>query len=142
MLHFCLVACTLLAVYVLRRKTHRRIVSWLAWLALAFIVMVPFVSRVMPVHAAMQGMAGMTGSDYPHAMAGNDHPATPDHPADPTDRCSYCVPLDHQSLLTAHVILHLLPAPPCTFMPVALHEAKVRKTPNQDSRPRGPPYLS
>lgn len=90
----------------------------------------------------MQGMVGMMGSGYPHAMAGHDHPAMPDHPADPTDRCSYCVLLDHQSLLAAHVILHLLPAPPRTFMPVALHEPDVRKTPNQDARPRGPPCLS
>lgn len=120
-------------------------VSWLAWLAMAFIVVVPLVSRVMAMHAAMQdmqGMASMMGSDCPHAMANNDHPATPDHPADPTDRCCYCVLLDHQSLIAAHVILHLLPAPPRSFTAVALHEAELRSTPNQDARPRGPPNLS
>lgn len=120
-------------------------VSWLAWLAMAFIVVAPLVSRVMPAHDAvrdMAGMIGMMGSDCPHAMAGSDHPAIPNHPADATDRCSYCVLLDHQSLLAAQAILHLLPVPPREFTLVTLHGADVQTTPGQDSRPRGPPRLS
>ncbi|AIF45956.1 DUF2946 domain-containing protein [Dyella japonica] len=120
-------------------------VSWLAWLAMAFVVVAPLVSRVMPVHAAMQDMAGMmsmVAGDCPHVMAGTDHPADPSRPADTTDRCGYCVLLDHQSLVAAHTILHLLPAPPRAYLPVPLHEADTRQTPRQDARPRGPPSLA
>lgn len=120
-------------------------ISWLAWLAMAFVVVAPLVSRVMPMHSAMQDMAGMVsmmGNDCPHATTGTDHPATPDHSADATDRCGYCVLLDHQSLLATHAILHLPPAPPRAFMQVSLHEADVQKTPLQDARPRGPPYIA
>ncbi|WP_428993982.1 DUF2946 domain-containing protein [Dyella terrae] len=127
------------AIYVLRRKAHRQIVTWLAWLAIALVVVAPLVSRVMPAHGSMPGMAGMAGmmgSDCPHVVVGGDHP---DRPADATDRCGYCVLLDHQSPLAAHVILHLLPALPRAFMSVALHEADVRKTAYEDARPRGPP---
>lgn len=128
--------------HVSRRKTHRQIVSWLAWLAMTFIVVAPFVSRVRPLHADMPRMVGMVGGDCPHATADSHHPATPHRPADATDRCSYCVLLDHQSLLAAHVILHLLPTQPRTLRFVALHEPEVQKSLRQDARPRGPPYLS
>ncbi len=112
---------------------------------MAFIVVAPLVSRVMPAHTAMHGMAGMmsmVSGDCPHALAGTDHPSTPDHPADATDRCGYCVLLDHQSLVAAHAILHHDPAPPRAFVSAALHEAEVQKTPREDARPRGPPYVS
>ena len=127
---------------VLRRKAHRQLVTWLAWLAMAFIVVAPLVSRVLPAPAAMQGMMAMLGGDCPHVMADVGHPATPDGAPDSTDRCGYCVLLDHQSLLAAHVILHLLPAPPRAFASTALHDADVRTTPRLSARPRGPPHLA
>jgi hypothetical protein len=105
---------------------------------MAFVVVAPMVSRVMPAHESMPGMAGMMGSDCSHAVAGLDHSGSP---PDATDRCGYCVLLDHQSLLAAHVILHFLPAPPRAFVSVALHEAGVQKTQHEDARPRGPPRL-
>lgn len=106
---------------------------------MAFIVVAPLVSRVMPAHAAMQGMAGMMGSDCPHVAASSDHA---ENPAKAADRCGYCVLLDHQSLLAAHVILHLLPAPPRTLTAAALRETDIREAPREDARPRGPPRLS
>jgi len=109
---------------------------------MAFIVAAPLVSRIMPSHTAMPGMAGMIGSDCPHAIAGNDHPAAPGNPADATDRCGYCVLLDHQSLLATHAILHLLPVPPPALVSVAPRIVAIQQRPRQDARPRGPPLIA
>ncbi|WP_430390662.1 DUF2946 domain-containing protein [Dyella sp. 20L07] len=126
----------------LRRKANRQLITWLAWLAMAFIVVVPLVSRVLPPPAAMQDMVGMMGGDCPHTMASVNHSAIPDHSPDSTDRCGYCVLLDHQSLLAAHIILHLLPAAPRVIALAIFDDADVPTTHHLNARPRGPPRLA
>jgi len=106
---------------------------------MAFIVVAPLVSRVLPAQMSMQDMMG---SDCPHALADMGHPATPDGAPNATDHCGYCVLLDHQSLLAGKVVLYLLPAPPPFFVSVALPQTDIPATPRPDARPRAPPYYA
>lgn len=130
---------------VLRRSARRPLVTWLAWLAMAFIVVAPMVSRVLPASAPMHGMASMhhmMGSDCSHAMAGAGHSAMPCEPSDTTDRCGYCVLLDQQSLLGTYSVLYLLAAPPRILALTAFRTPEARTAPRLSARPRGPPALA
>jgi hypothetical protein len=121
---------------VFRRKASRQVVSWLALLAMALIVMMPVISRVMPMTGSMQGMGGAC----PHRMGGKKHPA-PNHLADPTDRCGYCVLLDHQSILAASHVSYLLPAAPIVAESTPIRVRRMDATPRLSADPRGPPRI-
>ena len=121
-----------------RRKASRQVVSWLALLAMALIVVMPVISRVMPMPmtGSMQGM----GDACPQRMAGEKHPAPAD-PADSTDRCGYCVLLGHQSILASSQVLHLLPAAPGVAESTSLRVRRMDATPRLSADPRGPPRI-
>lgn len=102
---------------------------------MAFIVVAPSVSRVLPAAASMHGMMGDRCS---HAVT----PSAPDVPPPAIDRCGYCVLLNHQSLLAAHTVLYVLPAPPLVAVRTIDDAPRVEAPPRFDARPRGPPYLA
>lgn len=108
---------------------------------MALVVVAPAISRVLPMPADMHAAMG---ADCPHGMAMDAHAGqpSPDHPADATDRCGYCVLLDQQSLLlsaSVPLLLPWLPAPLATPNP-ALPIAD--NTPTLSADPRGPPLLA
>jgi Protein of unknown function (DUF2946). len=106
---------------------------------MALIVVMPAVSRVMPMTASMPSMQGMADA-CPQRMAGEKHPA-PDNPADPTDRCGYCVLLGHQSILVSGHVLHLLPAAPGVAESTPLRVRRMDATQRLSADPRGPPRI-
>jgi hypothetical protein len=120
---------------VLRRGTSRRVITWLAMLAMLLIVVMPAISRVMPMPHAMAGMA----EPCPLHMAAMAHPAAPDKPADSTDRCAYCVLLDHQSMLASGKLVHVLAAPPAVMVATPPIARGATTVPLLSADPRGPP---
>jgi hypothetical protein len=111
-------------------------------LAMALIVVMPAVSRVMPMDAPMMGaMMGMDAA-CPGHMAGMQHAATPSRaPAHATDRCGYCVLFDHHSVLASGKVLHLLPIAPDVAVPVLAAVDDAYASPILSAHPRGPPPL-
>lgn len=111
-------------------------------LAMALIVVMPGVSRVMPMDGPM--MAAMMGVDAacPDHMAGMKHAAAPERvPAHATDRCGYCVLFDHHSVLASGKVLHLLPVAPGMAVPVVTTVDGAYTSPILSAHPRGPPLL-
>jgi hypothetical protein len=130
---------------VLRLKSSRRYVAWLALLAMALIVVMPAISRVMPMDsmAGMPGMSGMTSTDVacPHhdLQAATKHPEAPSAPADPMARCGYCVLLSHTPILASSVVVHVVPAAPNVANPVEALPRDRSEAPLLSADPRGPP---
>ncbi len=106
-------------------------------LAMMLIVVMPAISRSMPMPGSMPGM----DDGCPHHLAGTGHPASPDGPADSTERCGYCVLLNHNSLLASSKVLHLLPAAPSPAAPVLAMADDAYASPILSAHPRGPPLI-
>jgi hypothetical protein len=123
---------------VLRITRSHRYIAWLAMLAMAFVVVVPVVSRMMPMTGAMPGMEGACPE---HVSLGARQPATPHAPADPMERCGYCFLLHHSPLLSSSVLVHVLPAAPERDAPVVALPADRSHAPLLSAEARGPPAL-
>jgi hypothetical protein len=123
---------------VLRHKTRRQPIAWLAWLAMALLVVAPLVSRVLPAQAPMTHT--MVGGDCAHGTVHAGHPCRHAGTQDPTDCCGYCVLLGQQSLLAASLLPHLLPAAPREAVAVAYRVPSPEHRGRLWARPRGPPY--
>ncbi len=106
-------------------------------LAMLLIVVMPAISRTMPMTGPMPGM----DDACPYHVAGTRHPASPDSPADSTERCGYCVLLNHHSLLASGKVLHLLPAAPSPSVPVLAMTEGAYASPILSAHPRGPPLI-
>lgn len=116
-------------------KHPLRSVAWLALLAIALIVVMPVLSRSLPM-AAMQGM----DADCPvHHTDGGKHPSSPHAPADPTERCGYCALLHHSPALAAHTAIYLPAAAPPEGIAAIRKIGDKPATPRLSADPRGPP---
>ena len=107
------------------------------------VVVMPSVSRVMPVaHAMPTAMAGMARHCVHHAMPGQAPSAPDEHEhGHGLDHCGYCVLLNHQSLLASGKIAHGVPMAPPTN-PVFLAPVVAGPTPVLlVAQPRGPPLI-
>lgn len=123
-----------------RRAAHRRFATWLAMAAMLLVVVMPAVSRSLPLHAGMSRMGadGMAGMAH---HAGHHAHGLPDDPGDPTAKCGFCTLLAHTPVMAFAVGVALAPAwlpalaPPA---PPLRHESVARLL---SARPRGPPRL-
>nr|WP_268235698.1 DUF2946 domain-containing protein [Dyella caseinilytica] len=107
-------------------------------LAMALIVVMPAISRVMPMAGAMPDMDAACTQH----MAGAKHPGAPDSPADPTAKCGYCVLLHHLPVLPTGAQSHLPPAPPGQAAPALPPVDDAYVSPILSARPRGPPRIA
>ena len=118
----------------IRGGTLHRYVAWLALAAMALIMVMPAVSRSMPMRAGMGGMdAGCV------MKAGNHSHPIPSYPDDPTARCGYCTLLHHTPVVGMGVLFLHMP----TLHPASpLNAATSQSAPFAgllSARPRGPP---
>jgi hypothetical protein len=127
---------------VYKRSAQQRFVAWLAVAAMALIVLMPVVSRSMPMDDAMMGMMGATSAMHDgHAHAHHHHAGMPGHPDDPTARCGYCVLLSHTPAagfslpVVVPPVFAAAPAPYVALPPIA------STAPQLSAQPRGPPLL-
>jgi len=125
---------------VVRLGTSRPYVAWLAMLAMAFIVVIPVISRVAPMSSAMPGMDA--ACPYHAHQAPTQHPGSPTSPDDPTARCGYCVLHNHTPVLASSVIVHTVPAAPNVAAPVVALPSDRSEASLLSADPRGPPSLS
>jgi hypothetical protein len=129
---------------VLKRAAQQRFVAWLAFAAMALIVLMPAISRSMPADMDMGGMAGMAGMSADGAMGAMpaDHhhgPAMPGDPSDPTARCGYCVLLTHSPAVGFASALLWLPLELRAIAPQTVIARSAPLAPLLSARPRGPP---
>ena len=119
---------------VLQGRRPLRSVTWLAMLAMALIVVMPVLSR------SIIATATSAEGDCPiHQAAGAKHPQVP---ADPTERCSYCVLLNHTPLLASGTVVYLAPVAP-VLPPASIHRVDDKPAlPRLSAEPRGPPHIS
>jgi hypothetical protein len=122
---------------VIRLGSSRRYIAWLAMLAMALIVVMPAISRVMPMTGAMPGM-DMPCPDHDQ-QASTKHPDSPNTPADPMARCGYCVLLSHTPILASSIVVHIVPAAPNVAAPVITLPSDRSEAPLLSADPRGPP---
>jgi hypothetical protein len=109
-------------------------------LAMALIVVMPAISRVMPTMGAMPGMDA--ACPYHDHQASTQHPNSPSAPADPLERCGYCVLLSHTPILSSDVIVHVVPAAPIVAVPHVVLPSDQSAAPLLSADPRGPPSLT
>jgi hypothetical protein len=103
-------------------------------LAMALIVVMPVLSRSM---AGAVTSAAAEGDCPVHQADAGKHP----QPADPTERCSYCVLLNHTPLLASGTVVYLAPVAPA-LPPASIHRSDdTPASPRLSADPRGPPQL-
>jgi hypothetical protein len=105
-------------------------------LAMALIVVVPVISRALPMAAAMPGMDGACPE---HVALGAKPQGSPHAPADPMERCGYCFLLHHTPLLGSSALVHAVPAAPESNVPVVALPVERSHAPLLSADPRGPP---
>ncbi|GAB2576195.1 hypothetical protein GCM10027066_18970 [Dyella jejuensis] len=98
------------------------------------IVLMPVVSRSMPMTGAMTGMAADCAMHAEHA--GHQQPG---HPEDPTARCGYCVLFMHTPAIGFMAPPTLPPADLVSFTPTAKPSPGTLPAPLLSAHPRGPP---
>ncbi|WP_268746162.1 DUF2946 domain-containing protein [Dyella japonica] len=141
----------------IRRRTSRRFVAWLAIAAMWLLVAAPTISRALPGWApayasAMQGQGGDHSSmpampgmpDMPGMVHTPGTPPAPDMPGDPAqhlDHCGYCVLLSHTPLLSGGVVALLLATPLPVIAPAMSTPASWHAQPVLSANPRGPPSI-
>jgi len=107
-------------------------------LAMALIVVMPVLSRSM----SMTGMAVADGDCPVHQLASTKHPSSPQAPADPTERCAYCVLLNHAPLLASGAGVYLAPVAPVSTV-ASIHRIDEKPaSPLLSANPRGPPLIA
>ncbi|GLQ88959.1 hypothetical protein GCM10007898_25300 [Dyella flagellata] len=106
---------------------------------MALIVLMPVVSRAMPMDAAMAGMS--SGADN-GCTVHHHHHGMPGHPDDPTARCGYCVLFSHTPVAGFGTPVILPPATLASFAPRTALPRGVPPALWLSARPRGPPLLA
>lgn len=107
---------------------------------MALIVLMPAISRSMPMDHAMMGMPSTM--DDGHAMHAHHHAGMPDHPDDPTARCGYCVLFSHMPVLGFDAPVFLPTGYLAAFTPPTALPHDVPAAPLLSAHPRGPPLLA
>ncbi|HET7332569.1 DUF2946 domain-containing protein [Dyella sp.] len=127
----------------LKRAAQQRFVAWLALAAMALIVLMPVVSRSMPMGGMAMGMSSAPDDGCPLHAAHPDHrhAGMPEHPDDPTARCGYCVLFSHVPVVGLGIALVLPSLQHPSFVPRTTMPRRVPAEPWLSARPRGPPLF-
>ena len=126
----------------LKRKAQQRFVAWLALAAMALIVLMPVVSRVVTADVPMMGMSMSMGTGMHMDHADHAHPGMPAHPDDPTACCAYCVLLTHTPVVGMGLAVLLAPLDLPALSPQTAQLRSAAPALLLSARPRGPPLLA
>lgn len=120
-----------------RSQAQRRVVTWMAFVALWLTVVAPVISRLLPTaHDAMPAMSGMGCVEH---MGHPAHPAAPDPLAPATDKCGYCTLVGQSPVVIAALWVPVL-LPHTPYLPPALPDARAARGHTWLApTPRGPP---
>lgn len=117
-----------------RKRAHRSIATWLAFLAIGLILFAPTVSRTLAFATTASASMDM---DCPMHAAMHHGGQSPDAPQAP-DPCGYCTLMCHSPALATGLVLTILPLPAAPF---AVRDTQ-RDAPLStllERRSRGPP---
>jgi hypothetical protein len=119
---------------VLRINAPHRYVAWLAMLAMAFIVVMPVVSRLMPITDAT-----LDGACPVHAALAAKQSGSPHTSTDTMERCGYCFLLSYSPLLGSSTVVPVVPVSlESRVLVVALPSGRADAS-MLSADPRGPP---
>jgi hypothetical protein len=129
---------------VLKRSAQQRFVAWLALAAMALIVLMPAISRSMPMDGPMPGLSSNVddGCALHDEHAHHHQHGMPGHPDDPTARCGYCVLLSHMPVVGFGAPAALPPMSLASFAPATALPRLAPAAPWLIAHPRGPPLLA
>ena len=127
----------------LKRAAQQRFVAWLALAAMTLIVLMPVVSRSIPMDGMAMGTSSVSEDGCPvHAAhADHRHAGMPDHPDDPTARCGYCELLSHTPVVGLGVALVLPGLQHPSFFLRTTMPHDVPAEPLLSAHPLGPPLF-
>lgn len=129
----------------IRKRTQRRFVVWLASVALGLLLFAPSISRVLYAWSAndadIAALAGEPAGHLAHGHAGMpDHPGMPERPGVPSngDVCGYCTLMCHNPVLASALAFIVLPLPRAPYSTVP-EQGSTSIHGLLDRRSRGPP---
>jgi len=111
-------------------------VAWLAMLAMALIVVVPLVTRLIP---GAQTMGADDASCPYHSAADSAHSRSPHMPAHPMEWCGYCCLLHHNPLLGSETVVHWVAVVLPAVIPAPHAALDAPHLLRLSADPRGPP---
>lgn len=128
---------------IFRKASHSRLVAWLALVAMCLVVVMPVLSRSMPMPMPMHSMDAM-GADAELSAHGfsEHHPPTSPAPSSTLDKCGYCSLFCHSPMVAGDA---LPPLPTLALPAQTLLAAMVPAGPPPQllsAAPRGPPSLA
>lgn len=126
---------------VIRKRTQRKLVTWLAFVALGLILFAPSISRSLQIWASDHDRVALT-SDCPEHAAHPHHSGMPEHPSVPEkdSTCGYCTLMYHSPALTLGVAFIVPPLTPVPFLAI-FHDARAPAPAQLNQRSRGPPVV-
>ncbi len=123
---------------IFRGPPHSRFVTWLALAAVWLTVVMPVISRSMPLPIHSMGAMGLSADHGTHGFSEQHPPASPD-PSSTLDKCGYCSLFCHSPMVAGGALLTLpplaLPARPLPGPTVPAGPPPHRLC----AAPRGPP---
>ena len=108
---------------------------------MALVVLMPVISRAMPMDMTMAGMSSSmdAGCAMHDAHAAHHSHGTPAHPDDPTARCGYCVLFSHMPVVGFDTPVILAPVRLAALAPRIALPFNLPAAAPLSAQPRGPP---
>ncbi len=125
---------------IFRKASDSRLVAWLALVAMWLVVVMPVLSRSMPMPMQSMGAMAAGGELSAHGFS-EHHPPTSPAPSSTLDKCGYCSLFCHSPMVAGNA---LLTPPPLALPAQTLLAATVPAGPPPQllsAAPRGPPSL-
>ena len=124
-----------------RKASHSRLVAWLALAAMWLVVVMPVLSRSMPMPMHSMDAMGAGAELSAHGLS-EHHPPTSPAPSSTLDKCGYCSLFCHSPMVAGNA---LLTPPPLALPAQTLLASTVPAGPPPQllsAAPRGPPLLA
>ena len=126
---------------IFRKASHSRLVAWLAFAAMWLVVVMPVLSRSMPMPMHSMGAVDPDAEFSAHWLS-EQHPPTSPDPSSTLDKCGYCSLFCHSPIVAGDALLTL---PPLALPAQTLLAPTVPAGPppqRLSTAPRGPPSLA
>lgn len=119
----------------LRKRSCHRIISWLAFIAMGVVAVLPTVSRALASPAALFAFATQEACPAHHRAAAPGQPSPPVHGL---DACAYCSLTSHSPVVIGPAITRLQSLPAMPFM-ARQGDQQLPFPTSPEAHSRGPP---
>lgn len=126
---------------IFRKASHSKLGAWLALAAMWLVVVMPVLSRSMPMPMPSMSAMGHDAEFSAHGLS-EQHPPTSPDPSSTLDKCGYCSLFCHSPMVAGNALRSL---PPLALPAQTLLAPTVPAGPPPQllsAAPRGPPSLA